>query len=182
MPLSIKRTLAAAMIAALAPALPVLADGTDGPGTSYISAELTLPAEDVIAIEQVIYRLNHALDAADYPLYASFFAEDGVFVSGFGNAVGPDAVAAALDQVSPFITNKRHIAGNVVISGAGDEAVATSYLVVFERETGLDYVGSAVNIDTLERRDGTWKVVRHDSHLDPATARAMQAIMDRQEN
>ena len=120
MPLSIKRTLAAAMIAALAPTLPVLADGTEGPGTSYISAELTLPAEDVIAIEQVIYRLNHALDAADYHLYASFFAEDGVFVSGFGNAVGPEAVAPALDQLFPFITNKRHIAGNVVISGAGD--------------------------------------------------------------
>lgn len=143
----------------------------------YISADYNLSAEDDLAIRQVINRLNHALDAADYELYGSFFAEDGVFVSDFGDAVGPEAVAAALTQVSPFITNKRHVAANLVISGDETQAIVTSYLVVFEREAGLEFVGSAINFDTLERRDGVWKITRHDSTLDPATQRAISAQM-----
>lgn len=178
MTFSLKTALTAAALTFAAPALPALAQSTPGLGTDYISAELNLPADDVIALEQVIYRLNHALDEADYALYGSFFAEDGVFATGFGDAVGPDAVAGALDQVAPFITNKRHIVGNVVVSGEGDSAVVTSYLVVFERETGLEYVGSAVNVDTMERRDGVWKVLRHDSYLDPATIRSIQEKMN----
>ena len=147
--------------------------------TSYISAEHRLSAQDEMAIRQVISRLNHALDAADYDIYGSFFAKDGVFVSGFGDAVGPKAVATALVQVAPLIANKRHVAANLVISGHRKRAVVTSYLVVFERASGLHFVGSAVNVDTLERRGGAWKVVRHDSTLDPATQKAINAVMDK---
>ena len=124
-----------------------------------------------------IARLNHALDAADYKSYGELFAPDGVFVSGFGNAVGPKAVAAALGQVAPFITNKRHLAGNLVISGDGHQIVVTSYLIVFERQTEMKYVGSAVNVDTLEKVDGRWRVARHDSTLDPATLAYIQSLM-----
>ncbi len=147
---------------------------------SYITAPNDLGAEDTLAVQGVVARLNHALDAADYTLYGSFFAADGVFESGFGNAVGPEAVAAAMTQVAPFITNKRHVAANYVVSGSGDDAVVTTYLVVFERETGLEYVGSAVNIDTMRRIDGAWKVVRHASTLDPATQRYIAEQMEQQ--
>lgn len=170
----LKTTLLASAIALTVPVLPALAQSNEKLDPAYITAEMNLPPEDVLALQQVIFRLNHALDEADYDLYGSFFAEDGVFVSGFGDAVGPEAVSAVLEQVSPFITNKRHVAGNVVISGEGDDAVVTSYLVVFERETGLEFVGSAINVDTMERRNGQWMVVRHDSYLDPATYRAIQ--------
>lgn len=154
-----------------------LAGPSMGQDNSYITAPNELSAEDTLAVQGVVARLNHALDAADYPLYGSFFAEDGVFESDFGDAVGPDAVAAALTQVAPFITNKRHIAGNYVVSGSGDDAVVTTYLVVFERETGLEFVGSAVNTDTLRRIDGEWLVTRHASTLDPATQRMMMQMM-----
>ena len=147
---------------------------------AYITAENALTPEDEAQLRQVIARLNHALDAADYAMYGNFFADDGVFVSGFGNATGPEQVAAALEQVAPFITNKRHVAGNLVISGAGDDAVVTSYLIVFEREVDLSYVGSAINVDTFRKTDGVWKVVRHDSTLDPATARYIQSQMSNQ--
>lgn len=146
-------------------------------GHSYITAANTLSSEDEAQLRQVIARLNHALDWADYDLYGSYFADDGVFVSGFGDAVGPSGVAAALEQVAPFITNKRHVAANLVISGGGDDAVVTSYLIVFEREESLTFVGSAINVDTMKRIAGAWKVVRHDSTLDPATIRYMQSLM-----
>jgi uncharacterized protein (TIGR02246 family) len=143
----------------------------------YYSAGHSLPVEDQLAIQQVIAQLNHALDAADYSAYGSFFASDGVFVSGFGNAVGPEQVSAALEQVAPFITNKRHVAGNLVINGSGSDAMVTSYLIVFERQAGLHYVGSAVNQDSLKKIDGHWLVTRHDSTLDPATADYIAAQM-----
>lgn len=83
---------------------------------AYYSDDNLVTVEDDLAARQVIARLNHALDAADYASYAAMFATDGVFVSGFGNAVGPEQVEAAMQQVAPFITNKRHVAGNLVIS------------------------------------------------------------------
>ncbi|WP_298302005.1 nuclear transport factor 2 family protein [uncultured Erythrobacter sp.] len=123
-------------------------------GNSYLQEANQLTPQDEQAIRQVIARLNHALDAEDYSLYGSFFADDGVFVSGFGDAVGPGNVAKALEQVRPFISNRRHSASNLVISGDSEQAIVTSYLIVFERVSSLEYVGSAVNVDTLEKRDG----------------------------
>ncbi|WP_299029724.1 nuclear transport factor 2 family protein [uncultured Sulfitobacter sp.] len=145
--------------------------------TAFLKEPNSLVAEDDLAVRQVIARLNQALDSGDYAVYGSFFADDAVFTSGFGDATGPAGVAAALEQVRPFITNKRHVSANLVINGAGDRAVVTSYLIVFERVADLSYVGSAINIDTLEKRGGRWLVTRHDSELDPATADAMQAAM-----
>ena len=166
----------AASLAAVAP-IHALAQTVD---TGYLTAESSLSVEDELALRGVIARLNHALDAEDYALYGSFFADDGVFVSGFGDAEGPDGVAAAMAKSRPFIANKRHLATNLVVSGTPERAVVTSYLAVFERTESLDYVGSALNVDTLEPRDGTWKVVRHDSTLDPATLEAMEAAMGAQ--
>jgi hypothetical protein len=145
--------------------------------TPYYSAKYQLKAEDDLAARQVIARLNHALDAADYKAYGELFATDGVFVSGFGDAVGPTQVEAALTKVAPFITNKRHVAGNLVINGNKNQIVVTSYLTVFERQTELKYVGSALNVDTLKKVDGRWWVVRHESTLDPATAAYIESLM-----
>jgi uncharacterized protein (TIGR02246 family) len=145
--------------------------------TPYYAAEYKLSVEDDLAARQVIARLNHALDAADYKIYGSLFAPDGVFVSGFGDAVGPEQVAAAMTKVAPFITNKRHVAANHIMSGGGDQIVVTTYLVVFERKTEMKYVGSALNVDTLKKVDGRWLVARHESTLDPATAAYIQSLM-----
>ena len=145
--------------------------------TAYISNPYEVSVENDLAARQIIARLDHALDEGDYKLYGSFFATDGVFASGFGDATGPKEVAAALEKVSPFITNKRHTASNLVINQSGKEIIVTSYLTVFERKSELKYVGSAVNVDTLGFRDGELKVVRHDSTLDPATAAYIQSIM-----
>jgi DNA-binding GntR family transcriptional regulator len=58
--------------------------------TTYITAENNLAVQDEQAIRQIVARLNHALDAADYPLYASFFSQDAVFNSAFGQATGQE--------------------------------------------------------------------------------------------
>ncbi|QUJ75256.1 nuclear transport factor 2 family protein [Sulfitobacter albidus] len=147
---------------------------------SQLTATNALPAEDDLAVRQVIARANQALDTGDYELYASFYTEDAVFTSGFGSTEGREAIIAAMEASRPFITNKRHVSGNYVVNGEGDTAVVSTYLIVFERETDLTYVGSALNVDTLVRTDAGWKIQRHESTLDPATERAMNALMGNQ--
>lgn len=143
--------------------------------TGYITAPHNLSTGDDIAIRQIVTRLNHAVDAGDYRVYATFFSHDAIFDTAFGQAVGPEAITAALEKSRPYISGKRHVAANILISGEGTTATATSYLIVYEATTGLQLVGTAVNVDTLEKRDGDWVVVRHKMELDPATLAAMQA-------
>ena len=83
---------------------------------TYITQSNGVSLDDQATLRQVIVRLNHALDAADYDLYASLFAEDAEFVSDFGTATGRDAISAALEQSRPFITGKRHVAANFSVS------------------------------------------------------------------
>lgn len=176
---------ATALTVAVSPFLCAIAEESaaqSNPGdVMYITQENNLSPEDELAIRQVIARLNHALDAADYDLYASFYADGAVFITDFGNATGKDAIAQSLEASRPLITNKRHVATNLVISSEGDRAVVTSYLTVFERAASLTYVGSAINIDTLEKRNGKWVVVRHESELDPATIEVLQEMMQTEE-
>jgi ketosteroid isomerase-like protein len=145
---------------------------------AYISEANSLNVTDQLAILDVVARMNHAIDVADYRLYASFYTDDGVIDSGFGPpSVGGAAIVATLNQSAPFITNKRHVVGNPVISGEGDTAKVTYYLMVFERQTGLTLAGTAVITDTLRREDARWKVASHTTRMDPATLSAMQAAM-----
>jgi uncharacterized protein (TIGR02246 family) len=145
--------------------------------TPYYAAKYQLKTEDDLAARHLIARLNHALDAADYKAYGDLFTTDGVFVSSFGDGVGPKGVEAALEKVAPFITNKRHVTGNLVINGDKKQIVVTSYLIVFERQTEMKYVGSALNVDTLKKVNGRWLVARHESTLDPATATYIQSLL-----
>jgi uncharacterized protein (TIGR02246 family) len=144
----------------------------------YAVSSVVKPQDD-LAARQIIARLNHSLDAGDYKAYAALFAPDGVFVSGFGDAVGPKQVEAALEKVAPFITNKRHVAANLVINSDGKQLIVTSNLIVFERQTELKYVGSAMSVDTLRKVNGRWLVARHDSTLDPATKAYIQSLMNK---
>ncbi len=158
----------------------VSAGGSLAQDMSYLTAPNEMSAENELTVRGIVARLNHALDAADYQLYSSFFSEDATFISDFGSADGREGVAAAMEQSRPFITDKRHVTANFVVSGDDERAVVTTYLVVFERAAGLDFLGSSVNVDTLENREGKWVVVRHDSALDPATKKAIEAAMGNQ--
>lgn len=133
---------------------------------------------DQFAIIDLISRMNHCVDANDYEAYALFYAEDGVIDSGFGPpTVGRDAIVASLNQSAPFITNKRHVASNVVINGMGQSATAVYYLTVLERQTGLTIAGTALITDDFHRGSNGWLVVRHTTRMDPATVQAMSAAM-----
>lgn len=144
---------------------------------AYILKANNLSAEDELALRGLIARANHAVDMEDYDLYLSFFASDAVMDSGFGPPVeGRKAMRETLDMSRPFISGKRHVAANLVITGEGDTAQVVSYLTVFERNSSLTFQGSAVITDDLEKREGRWVITRHQTRMDPATIAAMQAV------
>ena len=133
---------------------------------------------DQLAIIDMIGRMNHAIDEEDYAKYASFYAEDGVIDSGFGPATqGHAAIVASLGQSRPFITNKRHVPGNITIDGDGEMATATYYLTVFERKASLDVAGTALIVDQFRKGPAGWQVIRHTTRMDPSTLDAMMAGM-----
>jgi ketosteroid isomerase-like protein len=135
-------------------------------------------AVDQLAIADLIARMNLAIDANDYAAYAAFYAEDGVIDSGFGPpTTGRAAILASLNKSAPFITNKRHVASNIVINGSAQAATAVYYLTVFERQAGLTLAGTAVITDEFKRGPAGWQVVRHTTRMDPATLQAMRAAM-----
>ncbi len=145
---------------------------------AYHTQSTAMPVADQIAILDLIARMNQSIDANDYAAYALFYTEDGVIDSGFGPATkGRAAIVESLNQSAPFITNKRHVAANVVINGSGQAATAVYYLTVFERQTGLTIAGTALITDELRRGKDGWHVVRHTTRMDPATVQAMRAAM-----
>jgi ketosteroid isomerase-like protein len=144
----------------------------------YAPAKLTLSPQDSAQIVDIIGRMNQAIDASDYPTYSMFYAENGTIDSGFGPLVeGRSAIVATLNQSAPFITNKRHVATNIVLQGDGQTATAVYYLTVFERTASLSLAGTALITDVFRKTGDLWAVTSHTTRMDPATVQAMMAAM-----
>lgn len=144
----------------------------------YTSPATQVSPEVQTAVSDIIARMNQSIDANDYNANAAFYSEDGFIDSGFGPlSRGRQAIIASLEQSAPFITNKRHVAGNVLINRADDRLVAGYYLTVFERVASLTLAGTAVITDSFEQRNGRWYVVSYVTRMDPATLKAMSAAM-----
>lgn len=143
---------------------------------AYITEDSALSVRDELAIQQILARMNHAVDSQAWDEYLTFYAEDGVLDSGFaGVSQGHEEIRAWLEASAPYISTKRHLVTNIVINGEGDRATSVSYLTIFERESALRLDGTAVVTDEFERQpDGRWAIVRHTTSVDPATLAAIQ--------
>jgi ketosteroid isomerase-like protein len=104
----------------------------------------------------------HALDAGRTDDIVELFCPDGVAeIAGSGTFEGHDAIRAGYAGWAPQ-QPQLHLVGNTVItSWTGDEATATSSLVLFHRGGS----GWAVRLvgrydDTLHRHDGGWRFRR----------------------
>ncbi|MFO0630814.1 MAG: nuclear transport factor 2 family protein [Polyangiales bacterium] len=136
---------------------------------------MSLDLSDRLTLHELLARLDHAVDAQDWDGYLSHFDPAAVMDPGFAPPVhGRDAIRAFLLASEGNTRGKRHVASNVYIDGAGDEAVAHSYLVVIEREDIPKVIATARIVDTFARRDGRWRVVRHQVSVDPGMFKAFQ--------
>jgi ketosteroid isomerase-like protein len=125
--------------------------------------------EDREQIRQIFVDYAKYLDSGDHAGYASLFADDGVLLAQLGEAVGPAAIEAVLDenlgpQVRGHLPASIHVMNNQHIELNGDTATTT--VVWFYLTTDPDGVPTVLQSgrynDDLVRVEGQWKIKRHD--------------------
>lgn len=136
---------------------------------------MALSIEDRLIAHELLARLDHAVDAQDWDAYLAHFTPDARMDPGFASPVeGLAAIRGFLVATEGGTRGKRHIASNVVLDDRGDHIVATSYLLVVEREDIPKVVATARIIDTLVKHDGRLRVRSHQVAVDPGMFKAMQ--------
>ena len=124
--------------------------------------------EDREEIRQIFVDYARCLDSGDHAGYASLFASDGVLSAELGDAVGPAAIEAVLDEhlgpeVRGHLPPSIHVMNNHHIDVAGDRA--TTVVIWFYLTTDEDGAGTILQAgrydDDLVREDGRWKIKRH---------------------
>lgn len=138
---------------------------------------MALSLEDRLLAHELLARLDHAVDAQRWDEYLGHFTPDARMEPGFAPPVeGLDGIRGFLVATEGGTRGKRHIATNVVLDDLGDTVRATSYLLVVEREEIPKVVATARIVDTLVKRGGKFKVLRHQVEVDPGMFKAFQSV------
>lgn len=125
--------------------------------------------EDRNEIRQIFVDYARCLDSGNHAGYAALFASDGVMVAQLGEAVGPAAIEATLDEhlgpaVRGHLPQAIHVMNNQQIDLHGDTATTT--VIWFYLTTDPDGVPTVLQagryVDDLVREHGVWKIARHD--------------------
>lgn len=119
---------------------------------------MELTTADLVQIQQLAARYNHALDCADGEAWASTFTADGTFTDAEGTHHGPSELAAFARRFAERIRGATHWINDVVIDGREDEATMRSALHLSGVADGeTETVITARYEDRLRRVDGEWR-------------------------
>ncbi len=117
---------------------------------------------DKLAIEELIARYNHAIDALQMDVWLDCWTNDAVF-DGIGKyLVGKVAIKEFADgyrqNYAPKIPGGRHFTTNIVSTVVGDRATSRSYLQLWStRANGAQIAYTGVYEDVLVKQDGLWR-------------------------
>ena len=142
-------------------------------------------------IRRVLIEYGAFLDGRDYASYAQLFADDGVWVGGFGSFTGPAAIEAMLKdnlgEAEHGYINKSsfHMMTNPIIAVEGDRAEVSSRYLFWTRSDS-DRPSPALAgryVDEFVRQDGQWKIARRTTYgvipyRDPADPAASSAPVE----
>lgn len=125
---------------------------------------MSLPVDDIVAIEQLYATYNHLIDGGFTEEWAALFVEEGTLDTGLGIVVeGTPAARIEFAAGVPLIMpGSRHVATNVRLEVDGDTAKGAAYLqlwVTDEDTGGIKVLVSGVYVDTLRKVDGNWRFV-----------------------
>jgi hypothetical protein len=125
---------------------------------------MTLPVDDVVAIQQLYATYNHLIDGGQGAPWADLFVEDGTLDTGLGFAVDGTTAARAEfgDNVPVIMPGSRHVVSNLRIDGDGDAATGAAYLQLWVTDddgTGLKLLVSGIYQDRLRKVEDGWRFV-----------------------
>lgn len=124
---------------------------------------MSLPTEDLIAIQTLYSTYNHRVDmTGDAAGVADCFVENGVYDHGrFGKFEGRDKIIAFMqsaidDQEAGF----QHWNGNLLVDGDGDNVTATAYVMTVDARSTPPVIARAnIYRDVLVRTGEGWRFV-----------------------
>jgi hypothetical protein len=130
--------------------------------------------EEVVAeaaIKDVQVRYCRANDRMDFDLLRSCFHPDATIEFGIFRG-GVDDMIASAKQMLPNFVCTTHNTGNQIVDVEGDRARAEHYAVATHRIAASgdvpehDFVTAVRYIDTMECRDGDWRILKRGLILD----------------
>jgi alpha-amylase/alpha-mannosidase (GH57 family) len=131
---------------------------------NYQVSDFAREAGDREAIRQCLYRYSRGVDRCDPTLVRSAFWRDGI--ADFSGFVGDvEQLIAWAWPILQSMDQTLHSLSNILIQITGERAHVESYLLAYHRlcraEGGnADLIVGARYIDTMERRDGEWRILK----------------------
>jgi 3-phenylpropionate/cinnamic acid dioxygenase small subunit len=121
-------------------------------------AASTLATEDLLAIQQLYARYNHAIDSGDGAGWAACFTADGTFASATGTFAGTEQLTS-FAAAFPSRLKARHWTNNLVVDADGDGAKGTCYLMLLRLNEGApaSILTTGIYRDQIVRDAGGWK-------------------------
>jgi hypothetical protein len=118
---------------------------------------MALSTEDMLAIQQLYARYNHAIDFARPAEWAACFTADGVFTSAAtGESKGTEALTAFATGFAARM-KARHWVTNLLVEGDGDAAEGTCYLQLWNVAAApATLLTTGIYVDRLAKVDGAW--------------------------
>jgi 3-phenylpropionate/cinnamic acid dioxygenase small subunit len=131
----------------------------------------TLPAEDLLAIQDLVHRYSAGIDRKDWDLLAGVFTPDCEVVYAAADAgddlvyTGNAAYVAAMETTHRDLDGSLHRVSNLrVLEADADSATVRCYVdaVLFRAEApGGDFFQAlGFYDDQVVRRDGEWRIAR----------------------
>jgi hypothetical protein len=135
------------------------------------------------AIRDVLAKYFYFIDRLDWEMVRSCFHEDAVFHEdedfieqaddgSFTSGTIDDFVVWARDYLPRKFSQAMHFGGQSLIDIDGDVAECKTYAVVYQRchpgqdGTTIDLILGGRLLDTVERRDGAWRIAQRQLVID----------------
>jgi uncharacterized protein (TIGR02246 family) len=126
-------------------------------------------AADKLACTELVAQVARAIDRRDADLVASLFHPDATDDHGMFSGTATEFVAWVM-PVLATMKQTQHVIGQSLIAVTGDKAAGESYFIAHHTLPGPDgdqfMVAAGRYLDTFERRDGVWKILRRHAVYD----------------
>jgi hypothetical protein len=122
-----------------------------------------LTTDDLVEIQGLAARYNHAVDSGDSEGFIACFTEKGVLSAGVIELEGHSALGDFAKNFAGSVREPRHIATNVVIDGDGDKATLKAYIQMYtlDGDPGKQVLSTSGKYDDqLAKEDGSWKFTK----------------------
>jgi uncharacterized protein (TIGR02246 family) len=118
---------------------------------------------DILAIQQLLARYNHAIDGREAEAFAEAFTEDGVLVTHTDTYSGRDDLKRFIEEIKASGAPEfRHWVNNHEVTVDGDRATARAYLLLLRVGAEPKPALTGRYSDTLVREAVGWRFRRRE--------------------